>query len=109
MFWVQDPWAGVPSVGLRPLAPWGGPLIIVVLLLFVGHWPKGVGPNFTTFLPLLPVSLWFLLYILHCGKLFLLVLRRFSWLIALQIVITWVCLWEEMSSESSYLAILATS
>ena len=27
----------------------------MVLLLFVGHWPKGVGPNFTTSLPLLPV------------------------------------------------------
>ena len=31
MFWVliflmQDPWAGGPNVGPRPLNPWGGPL-----------------------------------------------------------------------------------
>ena len=25
IFLVQDPWAGVPNVGLRPLTPWGGP------------------------------------------------------------------------------------
>ena len=37
-----------------------------------------VGLDYTVFLPLLPVLLWFLLYIFGSGKSFLLVFRSFS-------------------------------
>ena len=64
--------------------------------------------DYTLSLTLLPISLWFLLYIFSCRRSFLLVLWSFSWVVSLQIVVILVCPWEEVSSESSYFIILAT-
>ena len=49
------------------------------------------------------ISLRFLLYISSCGK-----SSSFSLILALEVVISSVCPWEEMSSRSSYSTILAT-
>ena len=85
MFWglfflMQDLWAGVSDVRLRPLTPWREPL---QLWLFSCHLPEYVDFDHTTSPPLLPISLWFLLYIFSCGNSFLLVFRLFSLIVAL--------------------------
>ena len=69
MFWelifaVQDPWPGEPDVGLRALTPVGEPQ-------FVGHSPRGMGLDYIVNSPLLPVSLWFFLYVFSCRRSFL--------------------------------------
>ena len=51
---------------------------IVIILPFVGCLPGGVGLAYTVSLPLLSVSLWFLLYIFSGRKSFLLVFKWFS-------------------------------
>ena len=80
---VQDPQAGEPNAGLRPLTPWGEPL---QLWLFSCLWiacPRGMNLDSTVSPLLLPISLWFLLCIFSCGKSFLLVFRSFSSIVAL--------------------------
>ena len=69
MFWVpvQDPRLGRLMPGLDPsllgenLCDWDYPP-------FCGCLPRGVGLDCTTSPPLLPVSLWLLLYFFNCGK-----------------------------------------
>ena len=43
---------------------------IVILFPFVGCLPGSVGLDYTMSVSLLPISLWFLLYIFSCGNLF---------------------------------------
>ena len=76
---------------------------IVITLLFVVLLAGDMSLDFTMSLPLLLISCWFLLYISSCGK-----SSSFSLILALEVVIILVCLWEEMSSRSSYSTILAT-
>ena len=76
---------------------------IVITLLFVVHLAGDMSLDFTMSLPLLLISLRFLLYISSCGK-----SSSFSLILALEVVISSVCPWEEMSSRSSYSTILAT-
>lgn len=65
----------------------------------------GCGPDQTVSLPLLPISGWCFLYILSCVRSFLLVLRSFSEIVVLNVVVVLVCLSEEVSSGSSSSAI----
>ena len=76
---------------LRVPSMWGV-WAIVIILLFLGCPPWGMSLCYTVSTLLLPVSLWFLLYIFSYRKSFLLVLRSFSLIVALQIVIVLVCL-----------------
>ena len=80
----------------------------MIILLSVGHLPGGVGLDYTTSLLLLPVSLWFLLYIFSGGKILsasLQVILTGSFSVN-SIILT--CPWEKVSSGSSYSVILAT-
>ena len=70
---------------------------------------KGVGLGYTVSLPLLPISLWLFLLSIIVGRSFLLPFQSFASIVALQIIVILVCLWEDVSSGSSYSAILATS
>ena len=91
---ILVPRAGVPSVGLEPLIPQEGPLSLGYPLLLLGHlWVLARS------LPLLPVSMWFFLYIPNCRRVVLLVFRSFAERVL-------VCLWEEVSPGSSYSIIL---
>ena len=49
--------------------------IIVIILLFVGLPPRSMGLDCTVSSPLLPIFLWFFLYIFSCRQSFLLVFR----------------------------------
>ena len=49
----------------------------IEIILFVGYLSRGMGLDYTMFLPLLPIALWFLLYIFTYRKFFLLVFRSF--------------------------------
>ena len=51
--------------------------VIVIILPFVVHPPRGMGPDYTTSPSLLPVSLWFLLYIFSRRRPFLPVFQSF--------------------------------
>ena len=82
VFLFQDPQAGEPNVAFGPLAPWGRNSTIVIFFLFVGHQPRGLGPDYVSFPPLLPISC-FLLHVFSCGKSFLLVFRLLSYILAL--------------------------
>lgn len=66
-----DPWAGKPDVELRPPCSLGRTFAIVVILLFEGCPPEGMGLIYITTLPFLPNSLWFLLYIFRYRRSFL--------------------------------------
>ena len=48
----------------------GEKLSIVIILLFVAHLPGGIGLEYSTSMPLLLISLWFLLYIFSCRRFF---------------------------------------
>ena len=73
---VQDPQAGQPDVGPRPLRPWetlcSGDYSVLVYL------PMEVRLNSITSPALLFVLLWFFLYIFRCGQSLLLIFRLFS-------------------------------
>ena len=58
---VQDPWAGEPGMGFRPLNP-AGELLQHNYSRVCGHPPRSMGLDCTLSLPLLPVPLWSLLY-----------------------------------------------
>ena len=105
--WHRTPRLESPMWGSGPLLLGRTPAIVIILP-FVGCLPGGMGLDCTVSLSLLPISLWFLLYIFSCGKSFLLVLRSFSLTVTLEMVVILVCLCEEVSSWSSYSAILAT-
>ena len=65
-FPVQDSQAGEPNMGLRSLTP----AIRFFSSLWVTH-PEGMRLDYSTRLLLLPVSLWFLLYVFSCRRSFL--------------------------------------
>ena len=69
LFLALEPWAGGPSVGLGLLTPHGEPTqsryASPVLTVTVG-----VGPACSLSPPLLPVSIWLLLYILSYRTMF---------------------------------------
>lgn len=77
IFPVQVPWVGEPSVRHGPLAPQGAS-VVVMSLLPVGHYTRGVGCDKTASLPFLPISMWAFLYILSCRTSVLLIFRLFS-------------------------------
>ena len=56
---------------------------IVIILLFKGHLPRGIGLDYTASLPLLPFLLWFFLYIFSCRESFLLVFESFTYIVTL--------------------------
>lgn len=76
--------------------------IITIFLL----WVMGLDYNF--YLPFLLVSLWVLLPI-FTRRSFLLAFRSFSSMVAWQIVVILVSLWEKVSSGSTYSTILDSS
>ena len=65
-----------------------------------------VGSDKNTSLPLLPISIWPFLCILSCRKSVLLVFRSFLEIVVLHLIVALVCLWEEVTSGSSYSSIL---
>lgn len=67
---------------------------------------QGMGPDKTLSLPLLPISVWPFLYILSYKKSVQLVFRSFSVIVALFLVVIWLCPWEKVISGSSYSATL---
>ena len=69
-FWVQDPQAGEPNMGLRTLTALENHCNIIILQ-FVGHPPRVMGLDYIASLPLLPVSLWFVLYVFSYRRSFL--------------------------------------
>ena len=91
VFFLSSSWAGSPGWG-----DWGGVWTpcslgsmsaIMMIFPFMDHLPGGVGLDYTVSLPLLPISLWLLFYILSCGKSFLVVFSPFSQIVALKIVL----------------------
>ena len=91
-------------MGLEPLVPREEALqseLSFCLQVTPTSYPRDMGLEYCILAH--PVSLWFLLYISSCGK-----SSSFSLILALEVVIILVCLWEEMSSRSSYSTILAT-
>ena len=83
-------------------------LCIVIILQLVGCPPRGVEFDYISSLPLLPISLRFLLYVFSCRRSFLVGSSLFSLMVVLQRVVTLMCLPEEISSGSFYSTILAT-
>ena len=83
IFLVRELQPEEPDMELRSLDPWGRTSPFVNILPFMGHTPRGLGLDYTAFPPLLPVLLWFLLYIFNFRRSFLLVLRSFSSVLAL--------------------------
>lgn len=83
---VLSPDSGSP-VWLAQCGTWtpyslGKTATIVIILLFVGHPPEGMGLDYTTSLPFLPVF-WFLLYIFSYGISFLLIFWSSSSIVVL--------------------------
>ena len=90
--------ACLPGTGPPGWGPWcgaqtpsslGRTSTVGIILPFMGHHPGGLGLDYTASPPLLPVSLWFLLYIFGCRRSFLLVFGSFSLVLALYIVVIW--------------------
>ena len=86
MFWglvflLQDSELGGPMWGSKP--SFEKTSAIGITLLFVGCLARDVDLDYTSSLPLLPVSLWFLPYVFGCREGFLLVFRLFSSVVAL--------------------------
>ena len=77
--------------GAQPPHSLGRTSAVVNIIPFVNHLPRGLGLDYIAFTSLLPVSLWFLLYI-FITKLFLLVFRSFSLIVLLKLVVISVCL-----------------
>ena len=71
VFPVQDP-PGTQR-GAQASCSLGRNCAIVIIFLFVVYLPKGMDLHYIASLFLLPISLWFLLYIFSCRKSFLLV------------------------------------
>ena len=100
----------LPGVGTMGWGVWCGAQTpyslertsIIVMSSCCGPPTQGCGSRlYHVFIP--PTHLmWFLLYIFSCRKCFLLVYRLFWLIIALKMVVILVCLWEELSSGSSY-------
>ena len=96
------PRARVPSVGLEA-SPVGPPPSLCYLLPLLHHLSGMWVPSSTAALTFLPISVWFfsffsLLYLLSCKKAVL--VFRSERVVPNAIVVS-VCLWEEVSSESS--------
>ena len=99
------PRAGAPNVGLEPFAL-RKDLQVCDILFLCGSLARSVGPDWIVSLPP-PTHLdVFFLYILNCIRAILLVFRSFSEKVVLYVVVVLLCLWEEVSSGSSYSTIL---
>ena len=112
-------WGLVPQVQDQPLPPvgeelgspmWGSELSLLwenLSSLWVAH-PEGTGFNYFARLFLLPVSLWPFFIEFHCGRSFLVGSGLFHRRFVAQIVVIFVCPWEDINSGSSfYSSILA--
>ena len=69
VFSVPDPQAGELDIRLRALTPVRG--TSAVPLQLVGCPPKGMGLDYMVSSPLLPISVWLLLYVFSCRRSFL--------------------------------------
>lgn len=67
--------------------------IIFISLLLAGHHTEDMGPDKTTSLPFLSISV--LLY-LHCGMAVLLVFGSFSERVVLYVIVVLLCPWEDL-------------
>lgn len=86
MFWelvfpLQDSELGDPMWGSKP--SFEKTSAVGITLLFVDCLAGDVDLDYTSSLPLLPISLWFLPYVFGCRESFLLVFRLFSSIVAL--------------------------
>ena len=103
MFWglvflLQDSELGGPMWGSKP--SFEKTSAIGITLLFVGCLARDVDLDYTSSLPLLPVSLWFLPYVLGCRS--FLVSSGLFIEVVLQIVVILVFSLVKMSSGSFY-------
>lgn len=74
----------------------------MISLLLASHCTRSVAPDKTTALLFLSLSMWLFLFVFSCRKASLLVFRSFLERVVLYVVAVLVCLWEEVSSGSSY-------
>ena len=58
--------------GAQTTCSLGRTSVVVIILLFVGHPTQGMGLDCTANPLLLPISLWLFLYVLSCGRSFML-------------------------------------
>ena len=100
---------GVGPLGWRAQCGAQAPHSLGCKLQPVGHLLRGIVHEYITSFLLLLVSVWFLLYIFSCRRQFLLVLWSFSSVVALDIIVIFVCMWEEVCLRSYCSTILATS
>lgn len=91
VFVVQDK-DKEPNVSLRLFSPLGEFLQLQTFSCFVVTHLENLELDYIMTLPLLPVSLWFLLYIFSCRKSFLVGSIFFSLIVILKIVRILVCL-----------------
>ena len=100
---------GVGPLGLRAQCGAQAPHSLAYKLQPVGHLLRGIVHEYITSFFLLPVLVWFLLYIFSCRIHFLLILWSFSSTVALDIIVIFVHMWEEVCLRSSCSTILAAS
>lgn len=80
----------------------GRTTMAMISLPIVNHHTGGVGPDQTTSVPLLLITMCHHLYILGCRNFVQLVFRSFSVMVALYLVVVLVCPWQEVSPGSTY-------
>ena len=105
IFLLQDPPGCSAQCEAQTPSSSGRTSAVVIILPFMDHPPR-VYLDYTPSPHLLPILLWFLLYIFSYRP-FLLFFPSFSSVVALQVFVIFVCPWEELSSGSSYSTILA--
>lgn len=99
---MRVPWAGEPHEGLKPLAPHGGPPWLWYPFSLWVSTPGGrILPG-----PRLCSSYLSQCGLFSCRKSVLLVFRSFSEAAPLHAAVVLTCPWEEVSSGSSYYAIM---
>lgn len=105
--WCRAPRLENPRWSSDPLLLSNSEVVIFLLLGGLPTW--GVGPDYTLSLPLLPISLWFLLYILFLFvvNLLMLIFMSFSKIVTLLVIV--ILVWEEVRLGSFYCTILVTS
>lgn len=90
--WGAQDWAQTPqSLGTTSAT--------VIILLWVGHPPGGIGLNYTMTPSLLPILSWVLLYIFSCRRSFSFVLSLFSLIVALSKAVVLFYPWEEVWAQ----------
>lgn len=78
-------------MGLTPFIPEGATVVVISFPLVNCHL-RGVSPDQNMYLPLLLLSIWFLIYILSCINSVQLVFRLFSVKLTLHSVVVLLCL-----------------